>query len=64
MQVIDYTILSAQTSHDLEELVKQHLAEGWQPQGGASVAAYESTMGPSQFEDVHRFCQAMVKYGA
>jgi hypothetical protein len=64
VQIIDYMIVSAETSHDVEVWVKRYMEQGWQPLGGVSVAAYERTMGGGRFEEVHRFCQAMVKYGA
>jgi len=50
----DYIVLWADFTEGLDREVGEHIAKGWIPQGGASVARYEDGEG-------NYFIQAMVK---
>ncbi len=52
--VKEYKILVAIDPKVLQDLVNQHIAEGWQPVGGVAVGALVSTWGS-------RIYQTMVK---
>lgn len=54
MQVIDYTILTSNSMRDLARGVREHLLEGWQPQGGVAI----DTDATGDF----LMAQALVKY--
>lgn len=51
-----YKILKAASDHELEELVKQHLLEGWRPLGGVAIVQAEMA-----FSKVLKFYQAVEK---
>ncbi|MCA1944234.1 MAG: DUF1737 domain-containing protein [Desulfovibrio sp.] len=51
-----YRILKASTEIELEDLVQQHLHEGWRPLGGLSIVQAEMA-----FSKVLKFYQAVGK---
>ena len=52
-KIVEYKLLSAETSRRITEMVNEHIQKGWQPYGSPST-----TMSEKNF----RFNQAIVKY--
>ena len=50
-KIIAYKMVKFSNAQELEETVNKLIQEGWQPQGGASIA-----------NEIMDHCQAMVKY--
>ncbi len=40
--LMDYLVVEAKSAADLQERVRGLIAEGWEPQGGLSVATYSA----------------------
>lgn len=64
MQIIDYKILSADTSEGLQALVQAHISDGWQPVGPADVNTTELRGRGMLAPGMSKFMQTMVKYSA
>lgn len=54
MKITEYTLLTAFYVVDLENLVKDYIKQGWQPQGGVAVSDTEQS--ENRF-----YVQAMIK---
>jgi len=52
--ITDYRIVDAGHAHDLTELVRRLILEGWQPQGGVTLKVVTGSN--------YHFYQAMVRY--
>lgn len=61
-RVIDYKVVGARTTSELEDVVKRNLLGGWQPFGGVNEVVW---IDPSEFasERLNQWLtQAMVRY--
>lgn len=66
-EIVDYTVIGSCSMEHLVDGMAEHIAEGWQPFGGVSLA-YERNIQRSitderyLAQDFEHYAQAMVKY--
>jgi hypothetical protein len=61
---VEYVVLHADSAEELDQLVSEWIAEGYEPQGGVSVTAYEWSEKKGFKEYSFMWAQAMVKRSA
>jgi len=53
---MEYTIIEATSTFNLEVQVNQHIQQGWIPQGGISIIHIDR-----KYDEIYKYYQAMIK---